>query len=573
MPGDFDPIHHPGNEALFRALDLSILSSFIGLPLHVHAEGLRGTGKTTIMRSVRRRLPLIQRIKGCIFNCLPWAPHCPQHRDLDPARVRAIGTEWVPMPFREISHSAKVGTVAGSIDLSRIADRGHPEVALLPGTLPQAHRGIIFVDEINRLADTAPELADILLDVMGTKPGRLQVEETGLPSVDLPVTVSVWAASNPDEDPGPLEDIRKQLSDRFDFVIAMERPSSVVMVQEILRSSREKHLALAEVPEWFQGAATSPGAGELEVSPAAVDAEFSGELGVAVGDSPGDASAALLGPRPGPSLDDWSSLAQAARSVECPPPVDELVASLYIDFGLESLRGVEAIHHGARMNCVLEGRSAMTFGDVAAIAPGALQHRLDVSTFARVMDYLAQRARNQGGAEAEALTEVAGAPGPAAAGQTPGGGPGESPSPFTRGAAGRAPGEAVGGSGADEPSAGPGAGDEHSREPASGWQSLWSIFGRRRFPEPGCAPGQSRPGAESAPGASSDGSSGGGPGTGQSSSGSAPRSSGQGGSGAPGRPRERDDPAVAPLHAARPLADILRDMELGGLEPPVPRVP
>ena len=43
---------------------------------------------------------------------------------------------------------------------------------------------------------------------MGTRPGRVQIEETGLPPVELPVLVSVWAASNPDEEPGPLEEIR-----------------------------------------------------------------------------------------------------------------------------------------------------------------------------------------------------------------------------------------------------------------------------------------------------------------------------------------------------------------------------
>jgi len=52
---------------------------------------------------------------------------------------------------------------------------------MLPGTLPQAHRGIVLVDEVNRLADTAPELTDILLDAMGTKPGRVQIEETVYP--------------------------------------------------------------------------------------------------------------------------------------------------------------------------------------------------------------------------------------------------------------------------------------------------------------------------------------------------------------------------------------------------------
>ncbi|MEN6463311.1 MAG: magnesium chelatase, partial [Syntrophomonas sp.] len=196
---------YEGNEPLFDLITMSIVSSYVGEPLHVHAEGVRGTGKTTIARAARGILPRITRIKGCIYNCDPSEPHCPQHKDMSADEILALGTEEIPMPFLEISQSAKVGTVAGSIDLAKLTDPLHPEARLLPGLIPQAHRGIIFIDEINRLADTSPEITDILLDVMGNKPGHIQIEEAGLPVVEIPVSVSVWAASNPDEEPGPLE--------------------------------------------------------------------------------------------------------------------------------------------------------------------------------------------------------------------------------------------------------------------------------------------------------------------------------------------------------------------------------
>ena len=151
---------------------MSIVSTIAGEPLHIHAEGLRGTGKTTIMRKAQDILPTITRIKGCIYNCDPAEPHCPHHRELSAQEIADLGVEEIPMPFLEISHSAKVGTVAGSIDLAKLTDGSNPEARLLPGLIPQAHRGIIFIDEINRLADTAPEITDILLDLMGTKPGH-----------------------------------------------------------------------------------------------------------------------------------------------------------------------------------------------------------------------------------------------------------------------------------------------------------------------------------------------------------------------------------------------------------------
>ncbi len=232
---------YEGNEALFDLVIMSIVSSYVGEPLHLHAEGLRGTGKTTIMRASRHILPRIPRIKGCIYNCDPDMPHCPHHRDMSAEEIEALGVEFIPMPFLEISHSTKVGTVAGSIDLARLTDPSHPEAQLLPGIIPQAHRGIIFIDEINRLADTSPEITDILLDVMGNKPGHLQIEEAGLPVVDIPVNVSIWAASNPDEDPGPLEEIRRQLSDRFDMVCYMGRPDSLDILSHMLEENSHLH--------------------------------------------------------------------------------------------------------------------------------------------------------------------------------------------------------------------------------------------------------------------------------------------------------------------------------------------
>ncbi|HEY8348112.1 MAG TPA: hypothetical protein VIL07_12725 [Symbiobacteriaceae bacterium] len=337
-------VRHAGNDALFRAVEMSLVATAAGLPLHLHAEGLRGTGKTSVMRAVRRILPRIRRIKGCLYNCDPDRPHCPHHRGLTPEEVARLGEELVPLPFLEISHSAKVGTVVGSIDLSRLVSTDRPEAALLPGTLPQAHRGIIFVDEINRLAETAPELADVLLDVMGTKPGRIQIEETGLPAVELPVQVTVWAASNPDEDPGPLEEIRRQLSDRFDFVVYADRPGDAAVVEQIL--------AAAEA---------IPGLRPLPGGPEEVE-RFREEL---------------------------SMRAQLVSRVRVPDALRQQIADLYSRFQVESLRAVQAIHAGIRIAAALEHREEAGPEDLARVAPLALRHRVSPETLRRVVAHLA----------------------------------------------------------------------------------------------------------------------------------------------------------------------------------------
>lgn len=354
-------VRHAGNDSLFRALEMSLLATVSGLPLHLHAEGLRGTGKTTMMRSVKRVLPRILRIKGCLYNCDPARPHCPAHRSLAPDKLEQLGTELVPMPFLEISHSAKVGTVVGSIDLGRLVSPTQPEAALLPGTIPQAHRGIIFVDEINRLAETAPELADVLLDVMGTKPGRVQIEETGLPAVEFPVQVTVWAASNPDEDPGPLQDIRRQLSDRFDFGIHTKRPGDASVVAQILSVS--------------EGAAWE---GPKAIDPALADTFRS-------------------------RIEGRLSLLQQAR---VPDAVRAEIAEIYNRHDIESLRAVQAIQMGLKLHAAMGGREEVTHDDLMQVVDMALYHRTDYETRTKVLDYLRTRGARQGevaGVQAHAL--------------------------------------------------------------------------------------------------------------------------------------------------------------------------
>lgn len=346
---------YEGNQALFDLVLMSIVSSYVGEPLHVHAEGLRGTGKTTIMRASRGILPRITRIKNCIYNCDPNDPHCPHHRHLSEEEIAAIGTEEIPMPFLEISHSAKVGTVAGSIDLSRLTDPNHPEARLLPGLIPQAHRGIIFIDEINRLADTSPEITDILLDVMGNKPGHIQIEEAGLPTVDITVSVSVWAASNPDEDPGPLEEIRRQLSDRFDMVCYMGRPDSVDILSHILRENSH----------------TNKLRGRDKVSEAD---EMSND----------EYRKRIL---------NWSSVYE---KTELPDFLRNFIARLYIKNNLESIRAIEAMQQGAVLFSVIRNRDKVMVNDVTSMMPLVLKHRVDGDTLIRMINDVESRGQKDG---------------------------------------------------------------------------------------------------------------------------------------------------------------------------------
>jgi len=334
---------YKGNQALFNLVLMSLVSTYAGEPLHIHAEGLRGTGKTSIMRGARQIMPPITRIKGCIYNCDPKAPHCPIHKKMSPEEIAALGTELIPMPFLEISHSAKIGTVAGSIDISRLTNPTEAEAVLLPGIIPQAHRGIVFIDEINRLADTSPEITDILLDVMGNKPGHIQIEEAGLAVVDLPVSVSIWAASNPDEDPGPLEEIRRQLSDRFDMLCSMERPDSVNVLAEILRDNSFKKRNQAQYKK---------------------QDDYTREQNKII---------------------QW---AHEYSQAELPDFLINFIARLYLKYNLESLRAIEAMQQGTILYSIINGRKEAQLSDLYYMLPYTIKHRVDSDTFSNITSEL-----------------------------------------------------------------------------------------------------------------------------------------------------------------------------------------
>ncbi|ACB85594.1 ATP-binding protein [Natranaerobius thermophilus] len=345
---------HDGNQDLYKLLKVSTISTYLGIPHHIHAEGVRGTGKTTLFRGVGKNLPKIIRIKDCVYNCHPLKPHCPQHKDLNREEVAKLETEWIQMPFMEISHGAKLGTVLGSIDLKKITDQNQPLAGILPGVIPRAHRGIIFIDEINRLADTSPELTDVLLDVMGTKPGKVQIEETGLTKVELQVNLGVWAASNPDEDPGSLQNIRKQLSDRFDFSTNVFRPAEPKVVQKILAGQSNPKTVeddLNRILKNFSHCRTKESESETE------------------------------------------------GLVDFPQELSELLAKIYIDYSIESMRAIKAIRFGAIFHALMNKEinydnnssqagllntgayaDSVDIDDILQIAEHTLKHRVSDET-------------------------------------------------------------------------------------------------------------------------------------------------------------------------------------------------
>ena len=188
-----------GMDDLGLALCLCAVSPGIG---GVLVRGEKGTAKSTMVRALAAVLPPVSVVEGCRFACDPQAPdpQCP-----DAPHAGAVGTER-PVRLVELPVGASEDRVVGSLHLNRLLSCG--EVAFDPGLLAQAHRGVIYVDEVNLLPD---HLVDTLLDSAAM--GRARVEREGV-SVTHAARFVLVGTMNPEEG-----ELRPQLLDRFGLTV------------------------------------------------------------------------------------------------------------------------------------------------------------------------------------------------------------------------------------------------------------------------------------------------------------------------------------------------------------------
>ncbi|MET0227200.1 MAG: protoporphyrin IX magnesium chelatase, partial [Actinomycetes bacterium] len=134
--------------------------------------GEKGTAKTTLVRALAGVLPGVDVVAGCRFSCDPSGPDpgCPDgpHPPGGPAEHR-------PARLVELPLGATDDRVTGSLDVPRVLAGASTADAFAPGLLAAAHRGVLYVDEINLLPD---HLVDVLLDAAAT--GSTSVEREGI---------------------------------------------------------------------------------------------------------------------------------------------------------------------------------------------------------------------------------------------------------------------------------------------------------------------------------------------------------------------------------------------------------
>ena len=300
-----------GQDEMKQALLIAAVDPSIG---GVMVFGDRGTGKSTAARALAGLLPPITAIENCPYGCSKEdAERYPLVCGTGPLRKRAV-------PFVDLPLGATEDRVVGSLDLEKALRSG--EKGFEPGLLAKAHRGFLYIDEINLLED---HLVDLLLDVAAS--GENVVEREGL-SVRHPAKFVLIGSGNPEEG-----ELRPQLLDRFGLSVEVRTPTDVATRVAIMR------LVAAN-----------------ERDPAAFAAQWAGE--------------------------DEKILKQVARGkarLEKLEPDDDLLtdcAHLCLAVGADGLRGELTLMRAARALAALKGAKSVRREHLIAVAPMALRHRL-----------------------------------------------------------------------------------------------------------------------------------------------------------------------------------------------------
>jgi len=220
-----------GQDAIKQALLLSSVNYRMG---GVVISGGKGTAKSVMARALHQLLPPIEVIKGSPFNIEPSGEFgIDDFLRTDMANggpdLSERETEVIPCPFVQVPLNVMEDRLIGSADLEESVKTG--KTVFSPGLLAKAHRGVLYVDDINLLDE---ETANILLNVVND--GWVQVEREGI-SVRYPCKPLLIATFNPDEG-----ELRDHLLDRIAVALSadaapMDIGQRVDAVQAVLNFS------------------------------------------------------------------------------------------------------------------------------------------------------------------------------------------------------------------------------------------------------------------------------------------------------------------------------------------------
>ena len=309
-----------GQREMKLALLLGLVNPNLGGILLI---GPRGTAKTTAVRSLLDLLPEVER-STCHYGCLPEdvesggisaiCPDCARKYAADEPLTTSDRARLVELPL-----NSRLEDVVGGINERAAVE--HERMRIRRGILAQADRNLLYIDEVNMLAD---DIVDAILDAASQ--GTYTVRR-GPVSATYRARFLLIGSMNPEE--GHL---RPQILDRFGLRVIVQG----------LEKQTERLEAYRRVQAY-------------QANPRQMIAQFADEIEAA--------------------SEEIQAARKRLREVTIPDNVAKPAIALVQKMGIDSLRAEITWFEAARAHAAADGRTEVTADDLITVAPMALRLR------------------------------------------------------------------------------------------------------------------------------------------------------------------------------------------------------